>query len=78
MTALCPGLKQGALLFWMARLTEGQVNALKKEGSASIKAIGDNIYSKSKGIIVESAQIQERIMQKRSHESSILDSPEGV
>lgn len=65
-------------MIWIARLTEDQVNALKKEGSASIKAIRDNVYSKSKGIIVESAHIQERIMQKRSHESSILDSPERV
>lgn len=44
----------------------------KKEGSTFIKAIGDNVYSKSKGIIVESEQIQEPIMQKKSHESSIL------
>lgn len=66
--SLCPGLKQGAVLFWMARLTEYQVDALKNEGLTSIKAIVDNVYSKSEGIIVESAQIKETITQKRSHD----------
>lgn len=64
----CPRLKQGAVLFWMARLTEYQVDALKKGGLISIKATGANVYSKSKEINVEKCQIKEPTTQKRSHE----------
>lgn len=66
--SLCPGLEQGAVLFWMARLTEYQVDALRKEGSTSIKAIGDNVYSKEKDMIIESTQVKEPISQERSDE----------
>lgn len=67
---LCPGLKnQGAVFFWLARLTQQQVDSLKQGGSTSIRAIMDNIYYKISGSVSESPQTKETPMgQKRSYE----------
>lgn len=67
---LCPGLKnQGAVFFWLARLTQQQVDSLKQRGSTSIRAIMDNIYYKISGSVSESPQTKEPPMgQKRSYE----------
>lgn len=68
---LCPGLKdQGAVFFWLARLTQQQVDSLKQGGSTSIKAIMDNIYYKTFGSVSESPQTKEPppMKQKRRFE----------